>query len=115
MDLVYDFVGGELGRSSLDALAPQGELLLGALGRIALDRADLEAASLRNQSVKGLSLPPLLSLETLRNDLTELFDLVASGALRLVIGAKFPLENAAAAHRAIETRSTEGKVVLSPL
>src|SRR5207244_3117394 len=39
---------------------------------------------------------------------------VAAGRLRVRIGARFPLAEAAAAHRALEGRATAGKVLLLP-
>ena len=39
---------------------------------------------------------------------------VARGALRVRIGARFPLAAAADAHRALEGRATTGKVLLVP-
>jgi NADPH2:quinone reductase len=44
----------------------------------------------------------------------EIFDLIAAGKLRVDIGATFALENAAAAHDALEGRTTTGKVLLLP-
>lgn len=38
---------------------------------------------------------------------------VAKGALRPVIGATFPLDQAASAHRAIESRELLGKAVIT--
>jgi NADPH2:quinone reductase len=38
--------------------------------------------------------------------------LVADGALSPLVGATFPLREAADAHRALETRSVAGKIVL---
>jgi NADPH2:quinone reductase len=39
---------------------------------------------------------------------------IASGELRLRIGAEYPLAEAAEAHRALEGRRTTGKVMLVP-
>ncbi|MEY4497399.1 MAG: hypothetical protein RLZZ364_704, partial [Actinomycetota bacterium] len=44
----------------------------------------------------------------------ELFSLIGSGALKPVIGATFPLAEAADAHRAMLARGTTGKIVLKP-
>jgi NADPH2:quinone reductase len=41
-------------------------------------------------------------------------DAIAAGTLRVRIGARFPLAEAAAAHRALEGRATTGKVLLLP-
>jgi NADPH2:quinone reductase len=45
---------------------------------------------------------------------TELLGWVKSGALKVRIGAEFPLVRAADAHRALASRKTTGKVVLIP-
>ena len=39
---------------------------------------------------------------------------IAAGRLSVRIGARFPLAEAAAAHRALEGRATTGKVLLIP-
>ena len=44
----------------------------------------------------------------------ELFDALATGALRLRIGDRFALADAADAHRALEGRDTTGKLILLP-
>jgi len=41
-------------------------------------------------------------------------DAIAEGALDVRIGARFPLADAAEAHRALEGRATTGKVLLVP-
>lgn len=113
-DIIYEMVGGEVAKACLDALAPCGELVLAAMGRLGLEQADVEVMLGRNQSLKGFSLLPLLSGEGLRRDLAELFDLAATGALTIVQGGRFPLHQAAEAHRALEERRASGKVVLVP-
>jgi NADPH2:quinone reductase len=42
----------------------------------------------------------------------EVLDAIADGRLRAHIGARYPLADAAAAHRALEGRATTGKVLL---
>ena len=113
-DIVYELVGGAVTRASLDALAPRGELVFGALGRFDLDASDLEKMILRNQSLRGFALLPLLTPAVLKSSLTELFDLAASGELKVIQGGRYPLDQVAEAHRAIEGRRTTGKVVLVP-
>jgi len=44
----------------------------------------------------------------------ELFAWVGDGALKVKVGAEFPLVRAADAHRALASRKTTGKVVLVP-
>jgi NADPH:quinone reductase-like Zn-dependent oxidoreductase len=43
-----------------------------------------------------------------------LLPLWRAGAIRPVVGAEFPLAEAADAHRLIESRASTGKVVLAP-
>ncbi|QDC02185.1 zinc-binding dehydrogenase [Mesorhizobium sp. 8] len=110
----YDFVGGELGTAVAPLLAPMGTLLFGALGRFAVDTVTMNGLLARGQTVKGFALIPLLQAGNLRQDLTELFRLAASGKLAPVIGARFALEQAADAHRLSENRASIGKIVLQP-
>jgi len=44
----------------------------------------------------------------------ELIELAEAGRLRPVVGGRYPLAEAAAAHAAIEARKPIGKVVLTP-
>lgn len=113
-DIVYDTVGGAVTKACLEALAPQGELVFGALGRFDLGTAELERMILRNQSLKGFALLPLLTRDGLQADLAELFALAATGALTIRQGGRYRLDQAAEAHRTLESRRSTGKVVLIP-
>lgn len=113
-DIIYDTVGGALTAASLQALAPGGELVFAALGRFALGASEVEAMIGRNQSLSGFALLPLLSPDVLRSGLSELFELAASGRLRVAIGGRFPLDQAGEAHRLLDERRSTGKVVLVP-
>ncbi|MGR8925204.1 quinone oxidoreductase family protein [Rhizobium leguminosarum] len=114
VDIIYETVGGAFSRAALDVLAPCGELVLAAMGRFGLEAADVEHMLGDNQSIKGFSLLPLLTPEGVREDLAALFELAAAGALTVTDGGRFPLHQAAEAHRAIEERRAVGKVVLVP-
>ena len=50
----------------------------------------------------------------LRSRTGDLFEWTKTGRLKVRIGATFPLSSAAMAHRALESRSTTGKVLLLP-
>jgi NADPH2:quinone reductase len=113
-DIVYDTVGGAVTKACLDALAPAGELVFGALGRFELTAAEVEGMLFRNQSLKGFALLPLLTPEGLRADLAELFGLAAAGALTVTVDGRYRLDQAADAHRALEDRRSIGKIVLVP-
>lgn len=116
-DLIYESIGGEVMKASLAALAPLGRIVVyGALSirDFHLGATELLGMIFKNQSLAGFAFAPLLTPAELKNDLSELFDLLASGAISAFIGATFPLIQAAEAHRALESRETKGKVVLLP-
>jgi NADPH2:quinone reductase len=52
--------------------------------------------------------------EEMRASAARVFEMVASGAVRPRIGARFALRDAAEAHRAIESRATTGSTILIP-
>ena len=116
-DVIYESVGGETTLASLGALAPLGQMVIfGAQNAsgLNLDAGRIGRLIFGNQSVLGFALVPLLSPERIQADMVELFDLVRAGDLRVEIGRRFPLREAAEAHRALSGRGTTGKLVLLP-
>ena len=115
LDVVYDGVGKATVPAGLGLLRPFG--LMVAFGNASgavdpIDPLDLTA----NGSI-FFTRPTLFHhVATRRALLTrseELFAWVAGG-LDVLIGARFPLESAAEAHRALEGRATTGKVLIEP-
>jgi NADPH2:quinone reductase len=51
--------------------------------------------------------------DLLRERAGELFELIADGKLDVRIGARYPLHQAAQAHRDLEARATTGKLLLT--
>ena len=43
-----------------------------------------------------------------------LFDVIEAGAVKIEVNQRFPLKDAAEAHRALESRATTGSTVLLP-
>jgi NADPH2:quinone reductase len=43
----------------------------------------------------------------------ELFEMIASGKVKIEVNQRFPLKDAAEAHRALEARKTKGSTVLT--
>lgn len=52
--------------------------------------------------------------DEMRTSAARLFEMIAGGTIEVRIGARFPLTEAAEAHRAIEGRATTGSTVLIP-
>jgi NADPH2:quinone reductase len=116
-DIIYESVGGEVTRASLEVLAPLGEIVVyGALNIQDFDIGvpELKGLIFKNQSLTGFALAPLLTEERLRTDLAELFSLAIGGELKVIVGGVYSLEDAAEAHRALTERRTSGKLVLVP-
>lgn len=115
-DVVYDSVGAQTWRGSLDCLKPLGMLVL--FGQSSGPVKDFDPALLSQKGSLFLTRPTLFhytaTRETLDETAKDLFDVVLSGAVKIEIGARFPLKDAAAAHRALEARQTTGSTVLVP-
>lgn len=116
-DIVYESVGGAVTTASLAVLAPLGQMVIyGALNIQSFQMGVPELLGLifKNQSLTGFAVAPLLTPTTLREGLAELLELKVRGELAVTIGGRHPLDDVAAAHRALEGRGTTGKIVLVP-
>ncbi|HEY3059913.1 MAG TPA: zinc-binding dehydrogenase [Chloroflexota bacterium] len=109
VDLVFDGVGGALGRLAFDLVRPGGRFVSFGQASGSFTQVDASVAAERQVTLgRGLQLPPARLLELTR----EALALGAEGRLRPVIGQTFPLERVADAHAAIEVRATIGKTLL---
>lgn len=114
--VVYDGVGKDTFDDSLRALRMRGEMVLfgGASGQVPL----FDLQRLNSGGSLSITRPSLTHFMRTAEErewrYRELFEAVESGALRLRIGERFPLERAAEAHRALAGRGTTGKVILLP-
>lgn len=112
--VAFDGVGGEVGRSALELLAPGGRLILFGFSSgepTRLSAADLFARGLTASAAIG---PRILNRPGGMRDLEEqALAALAEGRLRPLV-QRFPLTDAAAAHAALEARGTVGKAVLVP-
>ena len=112
---VYDGVGKDTFDTSLEVLRVRGTLVLfgGASGQVPpFDLQRLNAAGALYVTRPSLVHYTRTGEET-RWRGGEVFGAWASGELDVRIGERFPLADAAAAHAALESRSTTGKVVLT--
>jgi NADPH2:quinone reductase len=116
VDVVFDLVGGDVFQSALGLLKPMGAAI--AVGYAGGMWQKLDPAWLvgRNIGVHGFYLGRLIGRnpELVTRAAKDVLRLWESGAVRPVVGAEYPLEEAAEAHRLIESRQSTGKVVLIP-
>jgi NADPH:quinone reductase len=116
VDVVFDPVGGELFTRSLKLVRPLGTAI--AIGFAGGQWQPLDPALLvgRNVAAVGFYLGRLLQLrpDVVREAALDLLRFWGAGLVRPVIGATFPLAEAAEAHRLVEERRSTGKVVLVP-
>lgn len=116
VEVVYDGIGKDTFEYSLNALKKRGTLVLfgGASGQVPpFDLQRLNAHGSLTVTRPKLA-DFLLDAQERRWRSGELFELVAQGKLQVRIGASFPLAEAGAAHAALESRVTTGKVILVP-
>jgi NADPH2:quinone reductase len=113
--VVLDGVGGALGRAALELLAPGGRIILFGFASGApteITTADLYRLGIRADAAIG---PRMMQRPGgLRELETAALEAAATGRLVPIVGEAFALADAAAAHRALESRATVGKVVLIP-
>ena len=116
VDVVFDLVGGEVFSTCLGLLKPLGSAIaVGYAGGIWEDVSPTWLVG-RNIGVHGFYLGRLLGrrpdlVEQAGRDVLRLWE---GGAVRPVVGAEYPLEQAGEAHRLIQERKSTGKVVLVP-
>ena len=116
VDVVLDMTGGAVTDQSLSALAPFGRLAFYGMAN-RQPPAPVAPASLlaHSTTVAGMWLPHAFRVPGLvRQALTQLFDLVRDGRLRVVAGGEYPLSEARRAHEDLRARRTTGKLVLDP-
>jgi NADPH:quinone reductase len=108
VDIVFDGVGGDVARAAFSLTAAGGRFVsFGLASGTWADITAQEAAQAGVTLVKPESKP-----EELRSYTAAALASAASGHLRPVIGQRFPLAEAAAAHSALESRRTVGKTLL---
>jgi NADPH2:quinone reductase len=115
VDVVFEMAGGEVFEQSLSALAPFGRLV--AYGNASGEANTVATGRLmrRSASVVGFWLMHLVGRpEMVAGPLADLFARAARGEVRAVVGATYPLADAAQAHTDMQARRTTGKLLLDP-
>lgn len=111
---VYDSVGRTTFEGSLQCLAPRGYLISFGQSSGRPDPVPLTALASRSLFLTRPSLAHyLLSREELVQRTGDLFRWLAAGELKLTIDSRYPLADAAGAHRRLESRQSTGKILLT--
>ncbi|MBM3276505.1 MAG: quinone oxidoreductase [Candidatus Handelsmanbacteria bacterium] len=116
VDVVYDSVGKSTFAKGLNVLRPRGYMVL--FGQSSGPVPPLDPGVLNTKGSLYLTRPTLVHYTTTRQELLaragEVLSWLGEGVLNLRIGARYPLAQAAEAHRALQGRLTTGKVLLLP-
>ncbi|MFI7423495.1 zinc-binding dehydrogenase [Nonomuraea sp. NPDC049684] len=110
-DVVFDGVGGELGRQAFEVTARGGRFSVHGASSGGVTTVDPAEAERRGVTVIGLEQLAALGQDGNERTVHALAE-AAAGRLRAVVGRTFPLERAAEAHAAIEARAVTGKTLL---
>jgi NADPH2:quinone reductase len=115
VSLAFDGVGGATGRAALELLGLGGRLIVFGWSSGEPTRLTTTDVAGRGITISGALGPRMLQRAGgIRSLETQAVAAVTAGELTPLVHPPFPLADAAAAHTALETRATAGKVVLAP-
>ena len=116
LDVVYDGVGASTFDAGLGLLRPRGMMV--SFGNASGPVEPVAPLTLSRNGSLFLTRPTLGNYIGERTELqtrsSELFEWISNGSLDVMVGATFPLAEAADAHRALESRLTAGKLLIVP-
>ena len=114
--VVYDGVGKDTFLPSLDCLRPRGTMV--TFGTASGPAPEIQPLILSQKGSLFLTRPTLFHYIASRADLelsaSALFDVVTRGVVKVQIGHRYPLQEAAQAHRDLQARKTTGATILIP-
>jgi NADPH2:quinone reductase len=115
-NVVYDSVAKTTFLGSLECTAPFGTVAL--FGAAAGPAPEIQPEILNKKGCLFLTRPSVFphnaTPELLQENAKAVFDAIAQGRVKVRIGAKFTLEQAAEAHKAAEGRKIAGAIVITP-
>ncbi len=114
-DVVYDAVGRDTFMRSYEALAVCGHLVSFGQASGPIEPIDIGAFAGKSATVSRPNYGHYVgSAEAVRAISRRLFEALRQGILRVEIGQRFALKDAAEAHRRLEARATMGSSILVP-
>ena len=117
VNVVLDMVGGPYAQRNLRCLAMDGRLVIIAfLGGAKVEQFDLTTIMVRRLTVTGSTMRPRTAAQKgviAQSLLTKVWPKLEDGSIAPVIHASFPLAEAAAAHRLMESSDHIGKIMLT--
>jgi putative PIG3 family NAD(P)H quinone oxidoreductase len=116
VDLILDMVGGDYTQRNISALAVEGRLVQIAFLQGSMVSLDLTPLMVKRLTFTGSTLRPrsIAQKAAIAAELKQqVWPLLASGAIKPIIHATFPLPAAADAHRLMESSAHIGKIILT--
>jgi NADPH:quinone reductase len=114
--VVYDSVGKDTFEGSLDCLAVRGMLV--SFGNSSGAAPPFAPGILSGKGSLYLTRPTLMhytrTARELQDTANDLFAVIQSGAVKIAINQRFPLQKAREAHDALHSRATTGATILIP-
>jgi len=115
LPVVYDGVGKDTWMTSLDCLKPRG--LMVSFGNASGPVEGVDLALLNNKGSLFVTRPKLADYVPTQQDMQaaadELFGLIVDGRIKVMIGQRFPLQEAAQAQEALAARKTTGATIFT--
>jgi putative PIG3 family NAD(P)H quinone oxidoreductase len=116
VDVILDMVGGDYTARNLSSLAVEGRLVQIAFLKGSRAELDLRPVMMKRLTLTGSTLRPrslALKAAIAERVAAEVWPLIEAGAVRPIIHATFPLEQARAAHELMESSAHAGKIMLT--
>jgi NADPH2:quinone reductase len=114
--VVYDGVGKDTFAASIESLRPLGMMV--SYGNASGPPPDINPLTLSQKGSLFLTRPTLFhytaTVEQLDETAADLFEVIEKGAVKISAPTRYPLADAAQAHRDLEARKTTGSLVLIP-
>ncbi|MDT5151589.1 MAG: hypothetical protein QOI01_3322 [Mycobacterium sp.] len=117
-DVILDLMGASYLDRNVDALAPDGRLVIIGfqggvkgelnLGKLMVKRGGVISTALRSRPVDG----PSGKSAVVESVVANVWPMIADGRVRPIIGAELPIEQAAEGHRLLSSGDAHGKVLL---